>query len=244
MNELIKISYDKDTPTVSGRELHEFLEVGTEYAKWFERMCEYGFSGETDFSSFLTESTGGRPATDHQLTIPMAKEIAMLQRNDKGKQARQYFIKLEEVWNTPEMVISRALKMADVRIKLLQSDNAALAQAMQEQRPKVLFADAVETAQTSILIGDLAKLIKQNGVDIGQNRLFDQLRGDGFLCGRLGDQYNAPTQRSMDMGLFEVRERTINNPDGSVRITRTTKVTGKGQVYFINRYCGKRDVPA
>ena len=236
MNELIKITYNNDNPTISGRELHAFLEVGTEYAKWIERMCEYGFSDGVDFSSFLTESTGGRPASDHCITIEMAKELCMLQRNEKGKEARQYFIQLEKAWNTPEQVMARALKLADKQIAEVKNRVFSLERIIDEQRPLVLFANAVETSHTSILIGDLAKLLNQNGVNIGQNRLFEQLRRDGYLCSRNGDQYNAPTQRSMDLGLLEVKERTINNPDGSVRITRTTKVTGRGQVYFINKY--------
>ena len=106
---------------------------------------------------------------------------------------------------------------------------------LDEMRPKALFADAVATSRTSILVGDLAKLLKQNGVDMGQNRLFQWLRDRGYLM-KQGSSKNMPTQRSMDMGLFEVKERTINNPDGSVRITKTTKVTGKGQQYFINQF--------
>lgn len=110
MNELININYeDSNRPTVMGRELHEALGVKTSYKDWFPRMCEYGFTEGEDFSSFLSESTGGRPSTDHQLTIPMAKEICMLQRSEKGKQFRQYFIKVEESWNSPEMVMKRAL---------------------------------------------------------------------------------------------------------------------------------------
>ena len=104
-----------------------------------------------------------------------------------------------------------------------------------EMKPKALFADAVEASETSILIGDLAKLIKQNGVDIGQKRLFAWLRDHGYLI-KSGASANMPTQKSMELGLFEVKERTINNPDGSVRITRTTKVTGKGQTYFVNKF--------
>ncbi len=106
---------------------------------------------------------------------------------------------------------------------------------LDEMRPKALFADAVATSHTSILVGDLAKLLKQNGVDMGQNRLFQWLRDRGYLM-KQGSSKNMPTQRSMDMGLFEVKERTINNPDGSVRITKTTKVTGKGQQYFISQF--------
>lgn len=108
---------------------------------------------------------------------------------------------------------------------------------IQEMKPKALFADAVATADTSILIGDLAKLIKQNGHDIGQKRLFEWLRNHDYLI-KGGNSKNMPTQKSMELKLFEVKERTINNPDGSVRITKTTKVTGKGQQYFINKFLG------
>ena len=108
---------------------------------------------------------------------------------------------------------------------------------IQEMRPKALFADAVATADTSILIGDLAKLIKQNGHDIGQKRLFEWLRNHDYLI-KSGNSKNMPTQKSMELKLFEVKERTINNPDGSVRITKTTQVTGKGQQYFINKFLG------
>ena len=112
---------------------------------------------------------------------------------------------------------------------------------LEEQKPKVLFADSVETSTASILIGDLAKLIKQNGHDIGQNRLFKWLRENDYLI-KSGERKNMPTQKSMDLGLFEVKERTVNNPDGSIRITKTTKVTGKGQVYFINKFLN-RNIP-
>lgn len=106
---------------------------------------------------------------------------------------------------------------------------------IKEMQPKALFADAVTASHTSILVGDLAKLIKQNGYDIGQNRLFKWLKQNGYLI-KSGERKNMPTQKSMEMGLFEVKERTIANPDGSIRITKTPKVTGKGQVYFINKF--------
>ena len=105
-------------------------------------------------------------------------------------------------------------------------------------RPKEIFANAVSASHTSILIGDLAKLIKQNGIEMGQKRLFEWMRENGYLIKRKGTDWNMPTQKSMEMGLFEVKESTVNNPDGSVRINRTTKVTGKGQQYFINKFLG------
>lgn len=239
MNELIKINYETaDRPTVMGRELHEALEVKTEYKKWFERMTEYGFNENEDYikvtQKCLTSSTG-QSMTDHQLSIPMAKEICMLQRTEKGKQFRQYFIKVEEAWNSPEMVMGRALKLAEQKLEEIKSENFMLEAKIKEDKPKVLFADAVETANTSILVGDLAKLIKQNGVDIGQKRLFEYLRKNGYLI-KGGNSKNMPTQKSMELGLFEVKERTINNPDGTIRVTKTTKVTGKGQTYFINKF--------
>lgn len=228
MKELIKVTYENDRPAVSARDLHDFLEVKTAYKDWFPRMCEYGFTEGEDFCSFLSESTGGRPAQDAVLTIDMAKEICMIQRNEKGKLARQYFIQLEKDWNSPEKVMARALQIAERKIKNLEDKAAA-------DKPKVLFADAVSASHTSILVGDLAKLLRQNGVDIGQNRLFKFLREKGYLCGG-GERYNLPTQRSMDREWFQVKETTINQPDGSIRVTRTVKVTGKGQQYFINLF--------
>lgn len=110
---------------------------------------------------------------------------------------------------------------------------------IERMKPKEIFADAVAASRTSILIGDLAKLLRQNGAETGQRRLFDWLRGNGYLIKRKGSDWNMPTQRSMELGLFEVKESTVNNPDGSVRTNRTTKVTGKGQQYFINKFIGK-----
>lgn len=240
MNELIKVNYtESDQPTVSGRELHEALEVKTAYKDWFPRMCEYGFTEGEDFCSFLSESTGGRPSTDHQLTIPMAKEICMIQRSEKGKQFRQYFIEIENRWNTPEAVMARALQMANRKIDEIKNANVLLEQKIEADKPKVIFADSVSAAKTSILVGDLAKLLKQNGVNIGQNRLFEWLRQNGYLI-KSGSSKNMPTQKAADMGLFEVKVSTVNNPDGSIRETKTTKVTGKGQVYFVNKFVGEQ----
>lgn len=137
--------------------------------------------------------------------------------------------------------LMKALAEPDNMIKLLttlkqeQEARQKLETKVEEDKPKVLFADAVSASKTSILIGDLAKLIRQNGVAIGQNRLFKWMRDNKYLCST-GDKYNLPSQQSMEMGLFEIKETTINNPDGSVRVTRTTKITGKGQQYFINKF--------
>lgn len=124
MNELIKIEVtENQEPAIRGRELHEFLEVATPYDKWFPRMVEYGFTEGTDFSTFLSESTGGRPAVNHLLKIDMAKELAMIQRTEKGKQARQYFIQIEKDYNRPEKIMARALVIAERELSNLQIEN-------------------------------------------------------------------------------------------------------------------------
>jgi anti-repressor protein len=230
MNEIIATSQnDQGEIIISGRELHEFLEVTTPYTMWFERMSEYGFMEGQDFITKMLESTGGRPKQDHHLKLDMAKEIAMIQRTDKGKQARQYFLQLEKMWNSPEMVMKRALEYADKKVLELKNQIAL-------DKPKVIFADAVSASKTSLLIGDLAKLLKQNGYDTGQKRLFEKLRKEGFLIKRKGSDYNSPTQKAMEMGLFEVKETAVTHSDGHVTISKTTKVTGKGQQYFINKF--------
>ena len=244
MNDLIKVNYtESEQPTVSGRELHEALGVETPYHKWFPRMAEYGFAENVDYAvtdKNVHNSNGGKQTViDHQLTIPMAKEICMIQRSEKGKQFRQYFIEIENRWNTPEAVMARALQMANRKIDEIKNANVLLEQKIEADKPKVIFADSVSAAKTSILVGDLAKLLKQNGVNIGQNRLFEWLRQNGYLI-KSGSSKNMPTQKAADMGLFEVKVSTVNNPDGSIRETKTTKVTGKGQVYFVNKFVGEQ----
>jgi anti-repressor protein len=232
MNQLISTNQNNEGEIIiSGRELHEFLEVGTEYKKWFSRMTEYGFEENINFVRVYQKcrTPGGlQDIVDHHIKLDMAKEIAMIQRTDRGKEARQYFLRIEKMWNSPEMVMKRALEYADKKV-------IELKQQIQLDRPKVVFADAVSASKTSILIGDLAKLLKQNGYNTGQQRLFNELREKGYLIKRKGADYNSPTQRSMEMGLFEVKETAITHSDGHVSISKTTKVTGKGQIYFINK---------
>ena len=232
MNELFKVNYDNERITLSARELHEFLGINTQYTKWFERMAEYGFNENVDYQAIsqkrLTAQGNETTYTDHQITIEMAKEIAMLQRNEKGKQARQYFIELEKKWNSPEAVINRALEYSRKQVKALMLENSEL-------KPKAIFADAVSASKTSILVGELAKVLNANGIDIGQKRLFAWLRDNHYLMQK-GESYNLPTQKSMDLGLMEIKKSTVNNADGSIRTVTTTKITGKGQVYFVNKF--------
>ena len=241
MNDLIKINYETEQPTVSARELYEGLEIKTAFKDWFPRMTEYGFAEGTDFNPLKNEQVrleGSREVrrelVDYQISVDMAKQICMIQRTEKGRQYRQYFLDLEKAWNTPEQVMARALRLADKTIDNLKEDNKKLLADNERMRPKEIFADAVSTSHTSILIGDLAKLLKQNGVDTGQKRLFAWMRENGYLIKRKGADWNMPTQKAMEMGLFEVKESTVNNPDGSVRINKTTKATGKAQIYFLN----------
>ena len=243
--ELIPINYDSNRPTVSARELHRFLEVKTAFKDWFPRMAEYGFAEGIDFNPLKIEQVQNegdrlvkRMVDDAQLTIDMAKELCMIQRTEKGKQARQYFIQVEKSWNSPEQVMARALKMADAQMASLKGKNKQLTEKVEQDKPKVLFADAVTTAKSSILVGELAKLIRQNGYPIGQKRLFQWLRANGYLNTK-GEEYNTPSQYSMERGLMEIKKSTVNNPDGSVFVTKTPKVTGKGQQYFINKLLTK-----
>lgn len=226
--QLIPVNVDSpDRITVSARDLHAALEVKDHFKDWFPRMCDYGFEEGKDFCGFLRESSGGRPARDAEITIEMAKEICMLQRSEKGKQARQYFIQLEKAWNSPEKVMARALQIASDKIKGLQAK-------IEEDAPAVRFANAITGCDTNILVRDMAKLLKQNGVDTGEKRFYWTLRNDGFLI-KGGSDYNMPTQRAMEMGLFFVKETPRFTKESGI-IDRVTIVTPKGQRYFLNRY--------
>lgn len=234
MNEIIKVTLDDEhDPIVSGRQLHEALGVNSNYTTWFDRMTEYGFVENQDYvllSNFGNQTgRGGHNKVDHAIKLDMAKEIAMIQRTDRGKEIRQYFIQIEKDFNSPEKIMARALLLADKKIQKLETQ-------IETDKPKVLFADAVSASHSSILVGELAKLISQNGYKIGANRLFAWLRENGYLIKRKGSDWNMPTQRSMEMGLFEIKETNIQHPDGHVTITKTSKVTGKGQQYFINKF--------
>lgn len=138
---------------------------------------------------------------------------------------------IENTLNNPDYIINVLTEY-----KKEKEQNLILQQEVETNKPKVLFADSVAGSDNSILVGELAKILKQNGVDIGQNRLFKWLRNNGYLIKKSGESYNLPTQKSMDLEILDIKKRVINNPDGSSKITRTPKVTGKGQQYFINKF--------
>lgn len=237
MGELVplKVTSNSERVTVSARELHDALQIQTKFKDWFPRMAEYGFTEGEDFNPLKFEQVqieGNRQVTrevkDYQITLEMAKQICMIQRTDIGKQYREYFLQLEKEWNSPEKVMARALDYAHKTIAELTLKN-------EEMKPKALFADSVSASDDCILMRDLAKLIKQNGVNIGGNRLLDWMREHEYIC----KGSTQPTQLAMDMGLFHVIERTVQISNGSPRVKPTTKVTGKGQQYFINKFLGE-----
>lgn len=235
MNELFNVTTNGDKLTLSARELHKELNIAGRFSRWFEQMSEYGFEENVDYTSVQNctevQNNGGiqvRELQDYRITLDMAKEIAMLQRNEKGKQIRKKLIELEKAWNSPEKVMARALDIAHKTIANLQIEN-------EEMKPKALFADTVSASDNSILVGQEAKLISQSGCKMGQNRFFAWLRENGYLCSK-GENYNMPTQKSREMDLIEIKIRTVTNPDGSVRETKTPVITGKGQIYFINKF--------
>lgn len=227
MNELINVTLnDNHEPVVSGRQLHETLGVKTRYNDWFNRMIEFGFTENEDYLAItqkrVTAQGNATHQTDHVIKLDMAKEIAMIQRTEKGKEVRQYFIQIEKDYNSPEKIMARALLMADKKVHKLEAQ-------IEADKPKVLFADAVSASHTSILVGELAKLISQNGYKIGANRLFAWMRENGYLIKRKGSDWNMPTQRSMDLKLFEIKETNVQHADGHISVNKTPKVTGKGQ---------------
>lgn len=233
--ELIRIQVnEKMEQIVSAKELHEKLEIGTDFSTWFKRMCEYGFTENIDFTPFLGKSNGGRPNQDFIIKIDMAKELAMLQRTEKGKEVRKYFIEIEKNWNNPEQIMARALQIANRTIDSFKFEVKQLENKIEKDKPKVRFAEAVETAKNSILVREMAKILTQNDCKIGEKSLFQWLRENGYLIKKIGTDYNLPTQKAMEMKLFEIKETAITRTSGSY-VSRTPKITGKGQLYFLNK---------
>ena len=225
MNDLIKVNYDNaDRPTVSGRELHEALEVKTAYKDWFPRMCEYGFEEEKDYSVTLIfehNSNGGKQNhKDHMLTIPMAKELCMLQRTEKGSFFRKYFIKVEEAWNSPEMIMKRALEIANSRVKELQINVANLTVDNEIMRPKAEYFDELVDRNLLTNIRDTAKELKVKQKDF-VNFLLDKKYLYRDKSGKL-----LPYAKHADSGLFELKE-FVNDKTGFSSTQTLVTPTGK-----------------
>lgn len=204
MKDLIQIHYDNaDRPTVLGRELHEALGVETRYNDWFDRMCEYGFSEGKDYYSFLSnrsDGKAGKPRTDHQLTIPMAKELCMLQRTDKGKQMRQYFIAVEEQWNSPDAIMARALQLSNAKLKEMQITVSALTVENQIMKPKAEYFD--ELVDRNLLTG-----IRETAGELGvkQNQFVAFLLEKKYMYRDKKGRLTAYAKPLSD-GLFERKE--------------------------------------
>lgn len=232
MNELLKVTTnEQQEPCISGRELHRFLEVGTEYAKWFDRMKEYGFAESVDFSvivNFVEDDTafgGKRKSTDHILKIDMAKEIAMIQRSEKGKQARQYFIEVEKEYNSPEKIMARALRIADETINNLRIENKVQQQQIAELKPKATYYDLVLQCADLLSVTEIAKdygmaaksfneKLRQNGIQYKQG-------GVWFLYAKYQDK-----------GYTQTKTQNYNRPDGTQGSRTHTYWTQKGRLFL------------
>lgn len=236
MNELIKVNYENvDRPTVSGRELWEALEVKTDYPHWFERMTEYGFSEGKDYQTFLSDRVdgkAGKPRTDHQLTIPMAKELCMLQRTDKGKQMRQYFIAVEEKWNSPEAIMARALQFSNAKLKQLETHCCQLETtvAVQEQQiaelqPKASYYDVVLNCKDLLSITSIAKDYGKSGVWL--NRYLHQ-NGVQYKQGQNWLLY----QKYAEKGYTSTKTQTFPGADGQQHTKVHTYWTQKGRLFI------------
>ena len=220
MNELIKITYNNDRPTVLGRDLHEKLEIKTAYKDWFPRMCEYGFEEGTDFCSFLSESTGGRPAADHQLTIDMAKQICMIQRTDAGRRYREYFLEVEKQWNSPSAVMARALQYSQA--------------ALEAAKPKIAYFDTVASSEGLTSIRETAKLFGVKEAD------FKALLLKTYIY---RDAHGKMMPRAEYMGenpAFAVCETVYKTPTGS-KTTCYTKITPHGR-QLVHAMCKKKEL--
>lgn len=228
MNELIKVEVKNGEQLVSGRELHKFLGIGTEYMKWFSRMTNYGFIENVDFIVIVkndeddTAFGGIRKSTDHLIKLNMAKEISMLQRNEKGKEARTYFIKCEEAWNSPEMILARANQIQSRMIEDYAKKIEVLENKIQEDKPKVEFYNDVTDSKHTCDMQTVAKTLNFKGV--GRNTLFEILRNENIL-----QADNKPYQKFVDAGWFRLIETKYNDEkSGELRIYFKTVVFQKG----------------
>ena len=236
MNELLRVNYDSDRITLSARELHEFLEIETPFKKWFLRMTEYGFNQNFDQREVMDKNVqnpkGGRPSTDYEITLDMAKEIAMIQRSEKGKQIRQYFLELERKWNSPEAVMNRALEYSRKQVQALLQTNEKLElenkmkdQQLNELKPKADYYDQILQSKSLVLISQIAK-----DYGLGAPTMNKKLH-------ELGVQYKQGGQwllysKYQNKGYTHSRTINITRSDGRSDVRMQTEWTQKGRLFL------------
>ena len=224
MNNLIEIQINENQEqTISGRELHMFLEVETKYNDWFQRMLQYGFEEGKDFYSKMSESTGGRPSTDHIMKLDMAKELCMLTRNEKGKQARTYFIEVERDWNSPEKVMARALLIANKQIDTLMLENTVQRQVISEFKPIKEYVDTILSSEDTVTITQIA-------ADYGLSaKALNKILNEQCLIRRVGGQWVLYSSH-MQKGYTKSETIDVTRSDGSIKVVMNTKWTQKGRL--------------
>lgn len=226
MNELIPVNHNRQT--TSARQLWQFLGRPYEqFNKWFDKYKEYGFAENLDYralsTKILTAQGNCVDAKDYEITVDMAKELCMLQKTEKGSQARKYFIEVEKAWNSPEMIMKRALEIANDKVKALEGK-------VEQDKPKVEFADHVATSTNSLLVREVAKIISKQGIEIGEQRLYKKLRDWGWVFKNSCEA----KQRAIESGYMEVAETVKETSKGKFTF-KTSRVTGKGQIRIMEK---------
>lgn len=232
MEELIKVNYDTGQPMVSARDLHDGLGIKTAFKDWFPRMAEYGFIEGKDFCSKMSESTGGRPAKDFNITVDMAKQICMIQRTDKGREYRQYFLDLEKAWNTPEQIMARALKFASQQIdslkercKFLGGQVADQQKVIEELQPKANYVDTVLQSKSLVLTTQIAK-------DYGMSaKAFNKKLKELGIQYKVGGQW-VLYSRYQGCGYVHSRTIDVTRSDGHPDVVMQTEWTQKGRLFL------------
>lgn len=226
MNELIPINQDRQT--TSARDLWDFFgKPYTKFTMWFDKYKDYGFTENQDYKAMSAKAYTAQGNEygyqDYEITVDMAKELCMLQKTEKGSQARKYFIEVEKAWNSPEMIMKRALEFANQKVAELQGK-------VEQDKPKVEFADHVATSTNSLLVREVAKIISKQGVEIGEQRLYKKLRDWGWVFKNSCEA----TQRAIESGYMEVAETVKETSKGKFTF-KTSRVTGKGQIRVLEK---------
>lgn len=243
MEELINVNYENERPTVMGRELHKALEVKSKYADWIKNMCGYGFTEEVDYVTFSKNLENGGRTIDHQLTIDMAKEICMIQRSEKGKQFRQYFIEIENQWNTPEAVMARALQMANQKLEEIKNTNKQLettvavqTQQISELKPKATYYDVILNCKDLVSATEIAKDYGKSAKWL--NNLLHEL-GVQFKQGGIWLLY----QNYAECGYTSTKTHNYLDDSGGNHAKVHTYWTQKGRIFIYDLLKGKGILP-